>query len=278
MERIQETIQDFINQKVQEEGYSGALIGLSGGIDSTNVAYLATNALGTSNVLGLTLTFPEQIREDFKDSKEIAKHLGIEQKVIDISSLITAHGGIIPREIINNRTENPYLTLFERINSTISLSWADTLNYLVLSSTNKTEFLTSFYSIGGNIGHIFPLGDLYKTEVRKLAETLGIPKKIVTKVSRDGFMTRKSDEEIIGVSYEDIDRICYGIEFWEEPLKIEERTGISLAKIYEIQKRIKDSERKLSFPICNIASSKRKDLLGRKNSLQQSSVTHYCGG
>ncbi len=278
MERIQETIQDFINQKVQEEGYSGALIGLSGGIDSTNVAYLAANALGTSNVLGLTLTFPEQIREDFKDSKEIAKHLGIEQKVIDISSLITAHGGIIPREIINNRTENPYLTLFERINSTISLSWADTLNYLVLSSTNKTEFLTSFYSIGGNIGHIFPLGDLYKTEVRKLAETLGIPKKIVTKVSRDGFMTRKSDEEIIGVSYEDIDRICYGIEFWEEPLKIEERTGISLAKIYEIQKRIKDSERKLSFPICNIASSKRKDLLGRKNSLQQSSVTHYCGG
>ena len=278
MERIQETIQDFINQKVQEEGYSGALIGLSGGIDSTNVAYLAANALGTSNVLGLTLTFPEQIREDFKDSKEIAKHLGIEQKVIDISSLITAHGGIIPREIINNRTENPYLTLFERINSTISLSWADTLNYLVLSSTNKTEFLTSFYSIGGNIGHIFHLGDLYKTEVRKLAETLGIPKKIVTKVSRDGFMTRKSDEEIIGVSYEDIDRICYGIEFWEEPLKIEERTGISLAKIYEIQKRIKDSERKLSFPICNIASSKRKDLLGRKNSLQQSSVTHYCGG
>ena len=270
MRRIRQTIEDFIAQKVQEENYSGALIGLSGGVDSATTAYLAVNALGRSNVRGLTLLFPWQRQEDVSDAVEIGKALGIEHTKLDISRIIETHVDNAPEasKLQCFSSNDSSLNLFERLNSAISLTWAEAFNYIIPSSSNKTEFLTSFYCVGGNIGHIYPLGDLYKTEVRELARTLCVPEKIIIKKSTDGFEKRKSDEEIIGASYEQLDRICYGLEAGEDPESIGKEANVDVKKVYEIQKRMRDSARKLSFPACAVYMPERKSMFERKTELE----------
>ncbi|MFH1325625.1 MAG: NAD(+) synthase [archaeon] len=277
MERVRGTIQDFIKSTIQEGRYDGALVGLSGGIDSATTAYLAVNALGRDKVLGLTLTFPHQRQNDLEDALEIGEALSIKHEQVNLDKIMQDFSNL--RDKHGFRVIDSDLELFERINSVISLSMADERDYAILSSTNKTEFLTSFYSIGGNIGHIFPLAELYKTEVRDLARILGVPKKIIEKKSTDGFTIRRSDEEILGISYEDIDKVCYMLESGESPDEIQKRSRINMEIIKDIQKRIKDSERKLSFPTCKVyIPGREKSLPYLPKPKKATRVTRYYGG
>ncbi len=278
-QRIRYTIEDFIKAKTQEGGYNGALIGISGGLDSATAAYLAVGALGQRNVVGLTFQFPEQITQDLKDAQKVGSILGIEHKIIDVSTLIKNFSKAVKSEKLKNKANDEYLALFERISSTLSLTWADALNYLIVSPTNRTEFLTSYYSIGGNIGHIYPLGGLFKTEVVELAKFIGVPGEIIEKPSRDGFATRKPSEVILGMPYETLDRVCYNLALGVDSGVISQNENVLHSQVEEIQRRIKDSERKLEFPECKVYMSERFEKLGKpKKKLIVTAFMRYGGG
>lgn len=204
---IKKRIVTFIGSKVHESGASGAVIGLSGGIDSTLTAYLSVEALGSENVLGLLL--PEKgitSKQDIDDAVGVAKTLGIEHKVIGISSVLQSFSKAITDFDKTNMVASGNLKARTRM--CILYYHANLMKRMVVGTGNKTELLLGYFTKYGDGGvDIEPLGGLYKTQVRGLARYMGIPVKIIDKTPTAGLWKGQTDEGELGVSYETADRI-----------------------------------------------------------------------
>lgn len=197
----------FIRQKVQESGVSGAVIGLSGGIDSALTAYLTVEALGADKVLGLLLPekdiTPEQ---DIDDAMEVVRLLGIEHKTIDISKVLNSFSSTIPDFDKNNLLACGNLKA--RIRMCILYYHANLMRRMVAGTGNKTELLLGYFTKYGDGGvDIEPIGGLYKTQVRGLSRYVGVPVRIIEKTPTAGLWPGQTDEGELGVTYEIADKI-----------------------------------------------------------------------
>lgn len=219
---VKEKIVTFIRSSVKGSGASGAVIGLSGGIDSTLTAYLAVEALGAGNVLGLIL--PEKgitTKQDIEDALEVAKTLGIEHNVIEISPIIESFSSAIPVFERTAKTANGNLKARTRM--CILYYHANLENRMVAGTGNKTELLLGYFTKYGDGGvDIEPIGGLYKTQVRGLARWLGVPERIIDKTPTAGLWPGQTDESELGVSYETADKIL--------TMLVDEKKDISLIK------------------------------------------------
>jgi len=197
----------FIRSKVQEASATGAVIGLSGGVDSTLTAYLAVEALGRENVLGLLL--PEKnvtSKQDIDDAENIAKLLGIDHGVIEISGILQAFSKVIPDFDKNNLAANGNLKARTRM--CILYYHANIMHRMVIGTGNKTELLLGYFTKYGDGGvDIEPIGALYKTHVRGLARYMEVPAQIVDKTPTAGLWPGQTDEGELGVTYDIADKI-----------------------------------------------------------------------
>lgn len=204
---IKNNLVSFIRRKVQEAGVSGAIIGLSGGIDSALTAYLTVDALGADNVLGLLL--PEKgitSRQDIDDAMEVVKKLGIEHKIIDISEVLCSFSSSIPDYDNNNFLANGNLKARTRM--CILYYHANLMHRMVVGTGNKTELLLGYFTKYGDGGvDIEPIGCLYKTQVRALSRHIGVPVHIIDKTPTAGLWPGQTDEGELGVTYEVADKI-----------------------------------------------------------------------
>jgi NAD+ synthase len=204
---IRNKLVSFIREKVQEAGASGAIIGLSGGIDSSLTAYLSVEALGADKVLGLLL--PEKgisSEQDIDDAMEVAKLLGIEHKTIDISKVLNSYSSTIPDFDKNNLLACGNLKARTRM--CILYYHANLMRRMVVGTGNKTELLLGYFTKYGDGGvDIEPIGGLYKTEVRALSRHMGVPKRIIDKTPTAGLWPGQTDEGELGVTYEIADKI-----------------------------------------------------------------------
>ncbi len=204
---MKEKITEFIRQKVQEAGAGGAVIGLSGGIDSALTAYLTAEALGADKVLGLLL--PEKnitSKQDIDDAMEVANLLGIEHKTIDISKILTSFSSLIPDFDKNNLLANGNLKARTRM--CILYYHANLMHRMVVGTGNKTELLLGYFTKYGDGGvDIEPIGGLYKTQVRALSRYIGVPARIIDKTPTAGLWQGQTDEGELGVTYEVADKI-----------------------------------------------------------------------
>ncbi len=204
---IKEKIVNFIHSKVEEAGTKGAVIGLSGGIDSTLTAYLSVEALGPENVLGILM--PESgmtSKEDIDDALEVVKLLDIEHRMVEISKVLQSFSSVIPDFDKTARSANGNLKARTRM--CILYYHANLMNRMVMGTGNKTELLLGYFTKYGDGGvDIEPIGCLYKTQVRGLARYIGIPAKIIDKVPTAGLWQGQTDEEELGVTYEIADKI-----------------------------------------------------------------------
>ncbi len=204
---LKNNITVFIRNKVQEAGASGAVIGLSGGIDSALTAYLSVEALGHENVLGILM--PEKgltSQQDIDDALEVVKLLGIDHKIADISEVLQAFSSIIPG--FNRTAQFANGNLKARTRMCILYYHANLMNRLVVGTGNKTELLLGYFTKYGDGGvDIEPIGGLYKTQVRELAKIMGVPARIISKIPTAGLWPGQTDEGELGVSYEIADRI-----------------------------------------------------------------------
>ncbi|MDP3105525.1 MAG: NAD+ synthase [Candidatus Methanoperedens sp.] len=204
---IRNKLVSFISKKVHEAGASGAVIGLSGGIDSSLTAYLSVEALGADKVLGLLL--PEKSitpGQDIDDAMEVAKLLGIEHKTIDISKVLNSFSSTIPDFDKNNLLACGNLKARTRM--CILYYHANLRHRMVVGTGNKTELLVGYFTKYGDGGvDIEPIGGLYKTQVRTLSRHMGVPKHIIDKTPTAGLWPGQTDEEELGVTYEIADKI-----------------------------------------------------------------------
>lgn len=183
-----------------------AIIGLSGGIDSTVTAYLAVRALGKENVKALLMPYGKQ---PVKDAEEIAKGLGIKYKIINIKPIVDSFEEAYSTTNKDNKIAKGNLKA--RVRMCLFYLESNLCKGMVLGTTNKSEYEIGYFTkYGDGAADIEVLADLYKTEVQELARHLNLPKGIINKTPSAELWKDQTDEDEIGMPYPILDAILKG--------------------------------------------------------------------
>ena len=219
---------------------------MSGGIDSTLVAYLACEAVGKENVFGIIMPSTTTPTEDKIHGISIAQGLGIDYKEIAIDSILNEFLFMTRLEEDNLAIGN----LKARIRMSIIYYYANHKNYLVSGTGNKSEILIGYFTKHGDGAcDIEPIGDLYKTEVYKLSKAIGIPQEIIDKPPRAGLWNNQTDESEIGMTYDLLDQILYQYcESDKESEEIAENLNISADDVNMIINKVIRNKHKSEVP------------------------------
>lgn len=197
---------DWIRDIVVTAGCRGTVLGLSGGIDSAVVAVLCKRAFPEST-LGVLLPC-HSIPEDEEHARLIADKFSIPTRLIVLDSIYDSLSELLPEE--ETSPEAMHLArsnLKARLRMVALYYLANQLRYLVVGSSNRSEFTVGYFTKYGDGGvDIFPLGNMVKSQVRDMAISLGIPHEIIEKPPSAGLWPGQTDEAELGLSYDDIDR------------------------------------------------------------------------
>jgi len=236
---VEKKIASFIKEKTSAT--SGAVLGLSGGIDSSLCAALAVKAIGKDKVHGLILPAKTTSEVDVKDAKDLAETLGIQYKTIDITGIYDSID-----KVAFSKDRIGKGNIMARIRMILLRDYAHSKNLLVLGTGNKSELQIGYFTKNGDSGvDILPIGDLYKTQVRHLAKHLHISDNIITKAPTAGLWHGQTDEDEIGVKYETLDKILLGLELGLTTSEITEIIKTDEDTIIKIKNRIERSKHKI---------------------------------
>jgi NAD+ synthase len=197
MELTEKILVNFIREEVRSAGFERVVLGLSGGIDSAIVAFLAVKALGPENVLGIMMPYKSSSRESLEDAKRVVEATGMRVKKIEITDMLDAYFAKEP-DISDLRKGNK----MARERMTILYDYSAKEKSLVLGTSNKTEILLGYSTQwGDSASAINPIGDLLKTQIWELSEYMGVPKEVIKKKPSADLWEGQSDEDELGFSY-----------------------------------------------------------------------------
>jgi NAD+ synthase len=241
---VENKIRLFISDYVQKSHAKGIILGLSGGIDSCIVAALSALAVGGEKVLALMLPEAETRNEtDIKHAKLVARQFNLKAKEVDITPTLEALYKSIPA--FNNLDKVCKGNLKARTRMLYIYYYANKLGKIVCGSSDKSETMMGYFTKWGDVAaDISPLMDLYKTQVRKLALHLGLPKPIVTKPSTPALWPGQTAEKELGVKYELLDLILYGLEHFMKTDALAKELGVSKELVEKIKHRWLSAEHK----------------------------------
>lgn len=205
-DKIVEWIKEYFNANGPQ---SKAVIGISGGKDSSVVAALCVEALGKDRVYGVLMPCGEQ--PDIDVAYDLVNHLGIEHTVINIKPTVEA----LRLSLIDNLfslSEQTLVNLPARIRMTTLYGVAQTIGGRVANTCNKSEDWIGYSTkYGDAAGDFSPLAEYTVSEVKAIGRELGLPEKFIEKVPSDG-LCGKTDEENLGFTYDELDKyIMFGI-------------------------------------------------------------------
>ena len=203
---LADRVAEWIASQIREAGRKGVVVGLSGGIDSAVTAALSKMALG-DRVLGLIMPC-ESARQDEEDATLVAVGLGLTTVTVRLDEAFRAL-----REVLPPGDALPVANLKPRLRMAVLYYHANMLSYLVAGTGNRTELMVGYYTKFGDGGaDILPIGGLYKTEVRTLAQELGLPKRIIEKPPSAGLWEGQTDEGELGITYPELDRALQALD------------------------------------------------------------------
>jgi len=243
--RIQQNIEEFLKNTVSQKKADGVIFGLSGGIDSVTIAYLAAKVFGKK---ALALVMPDSTVSPSSETGDALKVIGeleLDYKLIDIDVIHKIYSNHLEPD------ERALGNLRARIRANIIYYYANLKNYLVLGTSNKSEYLIGYFTkFGDGSADILPIVKLYKTQVRKLAESIGVPNNIITKRSSPNLWKGHDAEEEIGIGYEKIDSILHCMVEKNYTLDefMDNVTGISKKDVEKIYQMYQNTQHKRILP------------------------------
>jgi NAD+ synthase len=239
----------FIRDYVRTQGAPGVVLGISGGIDSAVSAAVSAKAVGPSRVLGLSMPEVETWdAEDIKDAELVAKTFGITLERIDISPLVRAAFDRISVFDSGDRLANGNVKA--RMRMVVLYYYANRTRHLVVGSSDKSEFMLGYFTKWGDYcADLSPLTDLYKSQVRQLALHLGVPAKIVEKRSTPNLWPGQTAEEELGLNYDQLDLVLFGLEHSMAAEEIVRELRLSADVVKRVEVRCRASEHKRKPPV-----------------------------
>jgi NAD+ synthase len=241
---IETRIKLFIKDYVEKSGTKGIVLGLSGGIDSSTIAAFSALAIGGNRVIGLILPEKEtQNLRDIKHAKLVAQKFGFKTETIDITpTLETFYSSI---SIFSNSDNVCKGNIKARTRMIYIYYYANRLDRLVCGSSDKSETMMGYFTKWGDVAaDISPIMDLYKTQVRKIAAHMGIPKAIVAKPSSPALWPGQTAEKELGIKYDQLDLILYGLEHFMKTEEIAKQLGVKKGIVNRIKGRWLSTEHK----------------------------------
>jgi len=240
-----EVIKSFLRHHLDDSGRAGFVVGMSGGLDSSLVAKLCADAVGTSRVVGMWLGEGPAEGEDHRDAKDWAGELHISFREVDIAPLVRTF-----REHLRVTDKIALGNIKARVRMIVLYDLARRENRLVIGTGNKSEALTGYMTKLGDGGVDFqPIGDLYKTQVREMARFLGMPPRIIEKVPTAGLWAGQTDEDELGLRYDLLDRILLGLELRLSPDDIAERAETTRAMVDHVERLHRATTHKRKPPL-----------------------------
>lgn len=195
----------FLRDAVYKVGFSRAVIGLSGGIDSALAAYLVTEAIGPQNVLALRMPYRTSSPDSLADAQAVIDALGVQSDTVDITPMVDPLLARFP-DANNLRRGN----IMARMRMVVLYDQSAAFGGLVIGTSNKTETLLGYSTVyGDNAAGVQPIADLYKTQVRQLGRAIGLPPAILAKPPSADLWAGQTDEDELGFTYETADQVLY---------------------------------------------------------------------
>ena len=212
LEAHRDHIGSFLADLVESAGADGAVIGLSGGIDSTLVAHLAVEALGADRVHGLVMPSDVNTEGNMSDAERVAELLEIDYDVVDINPIVDAFVDAFPADDTETRLDGDLQmaagNVRVRTRAVLNYFLANAENRIVLGTGNRSEALSGYYTkYGDQAVDCNPIGNLYKQQVRQLAAHVGVPEDLVTKTPSAEMWLGQTDEAEMGLTYDTLDAI-----------------------------------------------------------------------
>ena len=277
-------IEEFIAQAIEDLGRKGAVVGLSGGLDSTVVAWLCVRALSPQKVLGLIMPERDSNPQNIADAREIARELGIEVEEIDLTPLLEQIGiyKLIPRwaakrgkfiegmyktfkkgKKVNylihslgpaaERHEFHFSSFIQpklRLRMILLYYHAGLRDYAVVGTTNRTEWEVGHYDrYGDGACDVDPIKHLYKIQVKELARYLGVPEKIIEKPASPDLIAGITDELTLGMSFEELDPILFLLSQGLSDEEIARKLNVDQRAVEEARKAVEGARKMRELPV-----------------------------
>lgn len=223
---------EWIGEQVRAAGVSGAVLGLSGGIDSAVVAALCARAVGPKNTLGVIMPSHSD-PADVQDAALVGRTFKIDYRMVDLTDAFDLFKRLLPP---GNQLSDANLK--PRLRMLTLYYYANAMDRLVVGTGNRSELSVGYFTKFGDGGvDILPLGNLYKSQVRELARELGVPDKIIDRAPSAGLWVGQTDEEEMGLTYGALDGALQAIAAGDT-------SGIAPETLERVQRMTAASEHK----------------------------------
>jgi NAD+ synthase len=204
-ELLRKLLVGFVRDEVRKVGVSKVVLGLSGGIDSALVVFIAAEALGPENVHAICMPYKTSNPESEAHARLVAEACGVNFSVVSITAMVDAYFDMFP-DADNMRRGNK----MARERMTVLFDHSALLRALVLGTSNKTELLLGYGTLYGDMASALnPIGDIYKSQVWQLSAAMGVPKEVIEKHPSADLWAGQTDEEELGFSYRQVDELLY---------------------------------------------------------------------
>ena len=247
-------ISGFIKDQIEKAGMKGAVLGLSGGIDSALSAYLSADALGAENVLAVRMPYKTSSEASLIDAEAVIEDLGLESITVPITGMADSLIEQFP-DMNRLRAGN----IMARARMVVLYDQSAARGLLPMGTSNKTEFLLGYSTIYGDSGvALQPIADLYKYQVRQLSRAIGVPGQIIDKPPSADLWEGQTDENELGFTYNDVDQVLYLIV--DERFTVEEviAEGFDAMFVNDVWRRVKGNHFKRTMP--NIAKVSKRTI------------------